>query len=157
MVFIKQIQPSVKTSIKLDLDTIQKLQTIANRLVRYFAFILFLINIFKILKITLERQFYVYYNICIWFYDADIISEKGVRVVLCPTRSKFSLEAKQIEEWMEREVNAIIDVEYDQVNANSSPLIIIGDKKLSWKEFGKQIETFEGWRFDFKLSSIPPR
>ena len=55
---------------------------------------------------------------------------------------------------MDREVTATIEVEYDKETYNSSPVIVIGDKKYTWEEFGKEIETFEGWRFDFKLSSI---
>jgi hypothetical protein len=62
--------------VKLEPDTFQKLQPIVNKLVRYFAFVFFLINLVKIFNITLERQSYVYYNVCIWLFDTDIISEK---------------------------------------------------------------------------------
>jgi hypothetical protein len=57
----------------------------------------------------------------------------------------------------DKEVNAVIDVEYDEITFNSSPVVIIGDTKLSWEEFGEHIKRFEGWRLDFKLSSIPPK
>lgn len=58
-----------------------------------------------------------------------------------------------MEEWIDKEVHAVIECDYDVITGNSRPIIDIGDKKLSWEEFGDEVITFEGWTFDFKFSS----
>lgn len=63
-----------------------------------------------------------------------------------------------MEEWIEKEITAVIETEYDEHTGEMCPVVVIGDKKFTWEEFGKEVETFEGWRFDFKFSSLymPP-
>ena len=63
-----------------------------------------------------------------------------------------------MEEWIDKEVHRVIECGFDEITGNSRPIITIGDKKLSWEEFGDEVMTFEGWSFDFKFSSIfmPP-
>ena len=51
-----------------------------------------------------------------------------------------------MEEW--------IECEFDEIAGESCPIIAIGDKKLTWEEFGDEVITFEGWTFDFKFSSF---
>ena len=55
VIFIKQVQTSFKSSIKLEPDTIRKSQFIANKSVSYCVFVVLLINFIKIFRITLER------------------------------------------------------------------------------------------------------
>lgn len=57
-----------------------------------------------------------------------------------------------MEEWIDREVSAVIEIEVDKRTMDSCPVIVIGDRKLSWEEFGDEVETFEGWTFTFKFS-----
>lgn len=59
-----------------------------------------------------------------------------------------------MEEWIDKEVNAVIETEYDEKTSEMHPVIVIGDRRFTWKEFGEEVETFEGWRFDFKFSSL---
>jgi hypothetical protein len=59
-----------------------------------------------------------------------------------------------MEEWIDKEVHAVIECGFDEITGNSCPIIAIGDKKLSWEEFGDEVITFEGWSFDFKFSSL---
>ena len=59
-----------------------------------------------------------------------------------------------MEEWIDKEINAVIETEYDELTGNMYPIIVIGDKKFTWAEFGEEVETFEGWKFDFKFSSF---
>lgn len=63
-----------------------------------------------------------------------------------------------MEEWIDKEINAVIETEYDELTGNMRPVVVIGDKRFTWEEFGDEVETFEGWRFNFKFSSlyIPP-
>ena len=63
-----------------------------------------------------------------------------------------------MEEWIDKEVHAVIECDYDEITGSSLPIIAIGDKKLSWEEFGEEVISFEGWSFDFKFSQlyIPP-
>jgi hypothetical protein len=57
-----------------------------------------------------------------------------------------------MEEWIDKEVHAVIESEFDESTGKLCPVIAIGDKKLSWEEFGDEVITFEGWTFDFKFS-----
>ncbi|MDO8686456.1 MAG: hypothetical protein Q7J78_07290 [Clostridiales bacterium] len=63
-----------------------------------------------------------------------------------------------MEEWIDKQVHAVIECDYDEITGSSRPIIAIGDKKLSWEEFGDEVISFEGWSFDFKFSSffMPP-
>ncbi len=63
-----------------------------------------------------------------------------------------------MEEWIDKEIHAAIETEFDEYTGTMYPVIVISDKRFTWDEFGKEVETFEGWKFDFKFSSlyIPP-
>ena len=63
-----------------------------------------------------------------------------------------------MEEWIDKKVHAVIESDYDEITGVLRPIISIGDKKLSWEEFGDEVISFEGWSFDFKFSSLfmPP-
>jgi len=55
VIIIKQVQPSFKSPVKLEPDTIRKSQLIANKSVSYCVFVVLLINFIKIFRIALER------------------------------------------------------------------------------------------------------
>ncbi len=46
-----------------------------------------------------------------------------------------------MEEWIDKEVHAVIECGFDEITGNSRPIIAIGDKKLSWEEFGDEVIT----------------
>ena len=83
--------------------------------------------------------------------------KRGTGGAVPPTKQKIFLE-RIMEEWIDKEVNAVIETEFDEVTGEMHPVIAIGDRRFSWEEFGREVETFEGWRFDFKFSSLymPP-
>lgn len=56
-----------------------------------------------------------------------------------------------MEEWADKEIEAFIETERDPITFELKPVIVIGSTRFSWEEFGKEIETYEGWRFNFKL------
>ena len=61
-------------------------------------------------------------------------------------------------EWIDREIDAVIEVNCDESTMEFRPVIVIGDKKLSWDEFGDEVTSFEGWSLKFKFYStyMPP-
>lgn len=59
-----------------------------------------------------------------------------------------------MEEWIDKEVHAVIECGFDEITGESCPIIAIGDKKFTWEEFGDEVITFEGRTFDFKFSSF---
>lgn len=63
-----------------------------------------------------------------------------------------------MEEWIDKEVIAEIETEFDELTGAFRPIIVIGDKKFTWDEFGDEVQTYEGWKFIFKLSQLymPP-
>lgn len=75
-----------------------------------------------------------------------------------PFTTNFFMWGIKMEEWIDNVIHAVIETEFDEYTGTMRPVIVIGDKKLNWDEFGKVVKTFEGWKLDFKFSSvfIPP-
>jgi TFIIF-interacting CTD phosphatase-like protein len=57
-----------------------------------------------------------------------------------------------MDDWHDREIEAVIGVDIDKRTYDSKPVIIIDGREYSWEEFGKEIEVHEGWKFTFKIS-----
>ena len=73
-------------------------------------------------------------------------------MVPCPARYYYY---EVMSDWSEKRVKAVIEVEYDD-SGEMLPVIVIGKKRYSWHDFGRELETYEGWQFIFKLKSTPP-
>ena len=58
-------------------------------------------------------------------------------------------------DWAETRVKAVIEVEYDDETGEMLPVIVIGKRRYSWHDFGRELEIYEGWQFIFKLESTP--
>ena len=52
-------------------------------------------------------------------------------------------------DWAEKRVRAVIEVENDDAG-EMLPVIVIGKKRYSWHDFGRELETYEGWQFIFQ-------
>jgi hypothetical protein len=60
-------------------------------------------------------------------------------------------EIDKMEDWMDKEISTIINVDYDELTGEFTPLITIGDKIYSWDDFGRELQTYEGWQLKFKI------
>lgn len=69
--------------------------------------IFLLINFFKNVRITLERQLNVYYNKCVRFYDTILYQEKGYGW-FCISLDLIVFEKIAMEEWIDTEVNVVL-------------------------------------------------
>lgn len=86
------------------------------------------------------------------FTISDIISEKGHGWFCAPP--DIIIKRFVMSDWAEKRVKAVIEVEYDETG-EMLPVIVIGKKRYSWHDFGRELETYEGWQFIFKLESTP--
>lgn len=57
-----------------------------------------------------------------------------------------------MEEWIDKEIHAVIETEFDEYTGAMHPIIVIDDKRFTWDEFGDEVQTFEGWKFIFKFT-----
>jgi len=56
-----------------------------------------------------------------------------------------------MDNWTDKEIFADIGVERDELSGELIPVLNIDGKTYSWEEFGRQIESYEGWQLKFKL------